>query len=598
MLLGGPAVFLGLLEGVLALCGVGYPTSFFIEGERPGLLTTNIHFGWHYQQETLAEPQPCLLPADKPEGAIRIFVLGESAAMGTPDPSFGFVRILELMLRRHFPGRPVEVVNAAMRGINSHVIKDIAKECTRLDPDLFVLYIGNNELNGLYAPKTSVSFFGRHPALIPLFHFAKQTRTGQLLRRMVGANPEARQSHKRARDTRFFLEHRTAMDDPDRGHVYRNFRVNLERICRHALEAGPGVILSTISVNLRDCPPLGSLHRPDLTPLQKQQWQQLHREGIRLETAGNTLTARSCYQKALAIDDHYAETHFRAAGCQLRAGELDAAKRHFILARDWDALPFRADSRINTIIREVADQLSREGPELPDRSIRLVAVDQILGESEPCADGIPGEEFFYEHVHLRFLGDYQVASAMLPAIVEGLRQRGMTGVEVAEIPALEECARELAFTTWDEVNTAAAMVQLTTRPPFTGQLDHAQRQAAAEKAIAAVTDHIDDRFINQVLQEYREAIEARPDDWILKYNLGTFLHQLERPAEAAIYFEHVVETLPDFAPFRVLLGYALGKAGRTDPAIHQFREALRRDRRDKAAREGLEWARKLKQAGR
>ena len=214
------------------------------------------------------------------------------------------------------------------------------------------------------------------------------------------------------------------------------------------------------------------------------------------------------------------------------------------------------------------------------------------------AEGIPGEEFFYEHVHLRFPGDYEVAKTMLPAIVEGLRQRGITGAEAVEIPMLEECARELAFTAWDEVNTAAAMVQLTAGPPFTGQLDHARRQATAEKAIAAVTDHIDDPFINQVLQEYREAIAARPDDWILKYNLGTFLHQLERPAEAAVYFEQVVETLPDFAPFRILLGYALGKAGRTDQAIQQFHAALKRDRRDKAAREGLEWARKMKQAGR
>ena len=316
-----------------------------------------------------------------------------------------------------------------------------------------------------------------------------------MLRRIAGANPEARQSHRRARDARFFLEHRTALNDRERKPVYRNFRVNLERICRHGLEAGAGVILSTVAVNLRDCPPLGSLHRSGLTPLQKQQWEQLRREGIRLETAGNPLRARSCYQKALAIDEHYAETHFRAARCHLRAGELDAAKRHFALARDWDALPFRADSRINTIIREVAGKLSTEGPKSTDQggshSFHLLEIDQSLAESEPCTDGIPGEEFFYEHVHLRFPGDYQAARAMLPAIAEALQQRGITGAEAVEDPTLEQCARELAFTAWDEVNTAAAMVQLTAGPPFTGQLEHARRQETAEKAIAAVTDHID-----------------------------------------------------------------------------------------------------------
>ncbi len=150
--LAGPVVFFLLLEVLLSLLGAGYPTSFFVRSELPGLRTTNVHFGWHYQQETVAEPQPCLIPVEKPKNAIRVFVLGESAAMGTPDPSFGFVRILEVMLGRLYPDRPVQVVNAAMRGINSHVIVEIAGECAGLDPDVFVVYVGNNEFNGLYGP--------------------------------------------------------------------------------------------------------------------------------------------------------------------------------------------------------------------------------------------------------------------------------------------------------------------------------------------------------------------------------------------------------------------------------------------------------------
>ena len=65
--------------------------------------------------------------------------MGESAAAGTPDPAFGFARILEVMLRRQFPDRRIEVINAAMRGINSHIILPIARECVRLQPDLFIV---------------------------------------------------------------------------------------------------------------------------------------------------------------------------------------------------------------------------------------------------------------------------------------------------------------------------------------------------------------------------------------------------------------------------------------------------------------------------
>jgi tetratricopeptide (TPR) repeat protein len=582
----GPAVFLGLLEGILLVCGAGYPTSFFVKSEQRGVLTTNVHFGWHYQQETLTEPEPCLVAVDKPKGTIRIFVLGESAAMGTPDPSFGFARILEVMLQSAFPNERFEVINAAMRGINSHVIVPIARECAGLAPDLFVIYMGNNELNGLYGPKTPVTFFGKHPGLIPAFHWLKQTRTAQLLRRVLKANPEAARTKRKPPTAEFFREHRTALDDPERDYVYRNFRRNLERICEYGLRGGAAVVLSTVAVNLRDCPPLGSLHRSDLTQPQLEEWERLYRKGMMSEVSSDTPQAISCYEQAAALDDHYAELHFRLARCQLLAGQRQAAWQHFVLARDWDSLQFRADTRLNDIVREIATQFS-DG----DR-VRLVETEAALAAGEQCPDGIPGREFFYEHVHLRFDGDYEVAKALLPAVVRSLQERGLT-VPEPPVPMLsrEQCAKALAFTAWDEVNTAAAMVKLTAQPPFTGQLEHAARQAAAEKEVSTVMDRVDEAFIRQVIQAYREAIEARPQDWHLHYNLGTLLHQLERCQEAAAQFDYVVQTFPHRASFRVLLGYALGKTGRVDQAIEQFRQALKRDRRCKEAREGLAWAR-------
>ena len=45
--------------------------------------------------------------AEKPKGTFRIFVLGESAAMGDPDPAYAFSRYLEVMLRQRFPENEV-----------------------------------------------------------------------------------------------------------------------------------------------------------------------------------------------------------------------------------------------------------------------------------------------------------------------------------------------------------------------------------------------------------------------------------------------------------------------------------------------------------
>jgi hypothetical protein len=64
--------------------------------------------------------------------------------MGDPEPAFGFPRVLQVLLRERLR-KPVEVVNVAVTAINSHVIHDIAQDCKRLQGDLWIIYMGNNE---------------------------------------------------------------------------------------------------------------------------------------------------------------------------------------------------------------------------------------------------------------------------------------------------------------------------------------------------------------------------------------------------------------------------------------------------------------------
>ena len=293
------------------------------------------------------------------------------------------------------------------------------------------------------------------------------------------------------------------------------------------------------------------------------------------------------YERAAALDDQYADLHFRLARCHLGAGMIEEARRDYATARDWDALQLRADSQLNRIIRNAAAELAPEG-------VYLVETDMAMAASDRCPTGIPGAEFFYEHVHLRFDGDFETAKALLPAVIEGLRRRGLSPSESARVPSREECAQRLAFTEWDEVNTAAGMLHLTANAPFTEQLEHDRRQAEAQKAVSDVMDRVDEEFVNRVILAYEQAITSYPDDWTLRFNLGTFLHQLGRFSEAAGHLHHVVRTLPHVPAFRTLLGYALGKSGQVDPAIQQFREALKRDARYQEARKGLTWARGLR----
>jgi tetratricopeptide (TPR) repeat protein len=580
----GPIVFLLLLEVGLRAARFGYPVTFFVPSERDGAVTTNRYFGWHYQQRGFTEPRPRLVSRRKPDNTARIFVLGGSAAMGTPDPSFGFARILEFMLRRSFPDRRFEVINAAMRGINSHVVRLISSECAALEPDVFVVYLGNNEVAGLYGPKTPTGFLGAHPSLIPAHECIKRSRTNQLLRLVMGDQPSSGRNEKRTQTAAHYARYRTTHDDPRRDAVYRNFGRNLRQICRHGLASGASVLLSTVAVNLRDCPPLASLHRPDLAAPQLREWQRLYNSGSAAQGKEQFAQAVAHFRDATAIDDHFAELHFRLGRALHETGGTDAAQRHFVLARDWDALQFRTDSRLNDIVREVA-------AEHENGRVCLVDAEKALAASERCPDAICGDEFFYEHVHFRFEGDYEMAKALMPAVARVLSTaRADASAQTAEIPTRDECAQALAFTAWDEVNTAAAMARLTASPPFTEQLGHATRQRRKGEAIASVMENVDEAFIAEVIQKYHSAIAANPDDWPLRYNLGAFLHQLKRFDAAAEQFAHVVRALPHVSEYRTLLASALSRAGRRPQAVRQLREVLTRDPRYTPARDALDQA--------
>src|SRR5208283_441399 len=110
-----------LLEAVLRGTGFGHPTSFFVRKQLGGraVLVENDWFALRFFPPALARsPYPVVMQADKPAGLHRIFLFGESAALGEPRPAFGAGRYLETLLRERFPGVKFEVVCVAMTAIN------------------------------------------------------------------------------------------------------------------------------------------------------------------------------------------------------------------------------------------------------------------------------------------------------------------------------------------------------------------------------------------------------------------------------------------------------------------------------------------------
>src|SRR5262249_24184045 len=147
------------------------------------------------------------------------------------------------------------------------------------------------------------------------------------------------------------------------------------------------------------------------------------------------------YLQAVGIDDHYAELHFRLARCYLATGNIAQAQKHYASARDWDALQFRTDSRLNSIIRDVGRAYESGG-------ISLLDVDEFVRRNDGAEQGIPGNRLFHEHVHPTFAGNYLIARACYDKVVGLLSLAG--GVpKPEEFPSEQACADAVAYTECD-----------------------------------------------------------------------------------------------------------------------------------------------------
>jgi len=505
-----PLVLLGVIEGALRLFGVGFPTDLTVPCTLRGKPAAcyNLFFpAPFFPPGMIKTPQAYAIPAEKPKGTFRIFVLGESAAMGDPDPAYAFSRFLDVMLRERFPSMKFEVVNTGSVAINSHVLLPIAKGLAVQHPDVFILYSGNNEVVGPYGPGTALTSSGMSLPVIRTSIFVRSTRIGQFLTK-VGTQK------KEWRGMEMFLDKQVRENSPLMQYSYANFEQNLRDTVAVAHNSGARVIVSTVATNLKDCGPFSSLHRENLSPDDLRSWTTLVQQGADLESTRSFADALKAYQAATKIDDQYAELEFRIARSFWMQGEYASAKQHYLRARDLDTLRFRADSKINDINRSVAS--SSPGAELVD-------ADAIFSKESP--NGIIGSELVYEHVHMTPLGNYLLARAMFLQIASKLPSESGHPLTEADVPSEAECEQLLAFTGHDRSRIATEMLDRLQKPPFTNQLNHSDQILRLVLKSQEPAENLD-----ETAAEYEWAIRKNPGDPVLHYNYGLFLFERNRNA--------------------------------------------------------------------
>jgi len=575
---GVPLVFFLLAEGTLRLAGYGYSPHFFqkrlIQG-RPSW-TDNQDYGRLFFPPGLVRyPRPFTMPAVKAPSTVRIFVLGESAAMGDPDFKFGLPRMVEVLLRERFPNRRIEVVNTAMVAVNSHAILPIARDCAQRDGDLWVVYMGNNEIIG---PFGSASVFGARAPALPLVRaglWVKGTRLGELL---DGALDFARQGGQPLPEwtgMAMMADLKLRHDAPPTTRVYRHFERNLAGLVATGVRVGVPIVLCTVATNLKDCAPFASLHRLGLSATELAQWQAAYDAGVAWQDQGSPAEAKAAYEGASRIDGEFADLAFRRAECAHLLGQDAEAATLFRLARDDDALQFRADGRINGTIRRVAATFA-------DRRVSLLDAEELFATNSP--QGLPGAGFFYEHVHLRPEGNYLLARAVAEQAARALSLRA-SGQWVSQ----EQGLRLLGLTERNRYEALDVIRERLEGPPFTSQVGHARELQRLNDDLARYRLGGKPAQVRRAIQQVSEQLARYPEDPDLRWNLAALMENGADAAGSEAQWRALIGLQPQAALPRFNLAKLLESLGRQAEAVTLYNEGLRINPEYYPARHALGW---------
>jgi tetratricopeptide (TPR) repeat protein len=205
---------------------------------------------------------------------------------------------------------------------------------------------------------------------------------------------------------------------------------------------------------------------------------------------------------------------------------LEAAREHFQLACDYDALPFRADSRINSAIR--AEAKKRTNAILFDASASLAATNA----------GLCGNETFFEHVHFDFDGRYCLGRAWAEQIEALLPSNSNAWI------SQETCEQMLGLSYWNRAQVIHFMTERMQMPPLSSQTGNSLRKEALDLRLSSLRAKMDPTNATAARNIFQRQLQQRPEDYFLHENFAVFLEVAGDAAGATREWERFRELVP------------------------------------------------------
>jgi tetratricopeptide (TPR) repeat protein len=404
-----PVLLVGAAEGVLRVAGFGgAPPTLRLVGpvdendpSGAGLITTNTAGPASYffrNRDRAGAIGLFSFESPKPEGTFRVMLFGGSAIKGFPQPpAFTAGAFLERMLADAMPGRDVEVLNFGTTAIASYPVLGIMREALEYEPDLVIVYAGNNEYFGAFGV-ASLNAGARSGWAMAAQRAFQTTGIGEAIGSLLGRG--AGEGSRTLMET-MVGQAFVGATDPMREAAERNLERHLLAMGAACDAAGVPMLVCTLACNERDMAPLG-VSDPVFSSVGEIE---------RIDTAIDAvLAARPAPMEALPkllelASTPHARLSFFTGQAFFALGEAAAARENFDLARTWDTMPWRPPPGTNGAIRRAANAGAGT----------LVDVESVFRDASPR--GRVGWELMDDHVHFSLDGQLLLARTLAEALL-------------------------------------------------------------------------------------------------------------------------------------------------------------------------------------
>ncbi|HTP81034.1 MAG TPA: tetratricopeptide repeat protein [Bacteroidota bacterium] len=583
-----PFALLALLEAGLRLGRYGQDLSLFatetIAGKTYQIMNPDVkgrYFGRLDLSPTTA-PDNFLVP--KPPGVFRIFCLGGSTTVGFPyGPVGSFATFLRDRLHAYFPGKQFDVINLGMTATNSYAVLDIAREIVDYEPDLIIVYDGHNEFYGVLGIASHVTL-GQSRWLTELYLALIRFKTVLLVRNVASELSDVFGRKPGGEHTSGTLMEQLARGQliPYRSPTYdralRIFRENLAALTDLCRSHGIPIILSTQASNVRDFAPFDSEFQPGVADSLKRVFSDLMADGTHAGSVGSFQEALPLFERALQIDTMRADAHFATAFCLDRLGQLSAARREYLKARDYDQIRFRASTDFNDAIRSACD----------GRSIFCADIEGAFAAESP--DSIIGHSLVLEHLHPNVRGAFLLGRAYAGVMRDHLIGGGAEAWQRADSVREEDLWNSRVIPLSDELAAARRIETLTSRWPFREKLpapadarsvgyrsvqdQYLAGEISWEQFHVGVAEYCEAHGDPQTEErEYRALMNQIPLNISSSLRLGQLYIRLGRMSEAETILRQTIVIEPSYYGYRLLADIDLA-AHNTGTAVTNLEKAF------------------------